>query len=224
VLDLAIIAALSYLLGSIPTGVIAGKLARGIDIREHGSGNTGATNSFRVLGWGLGALVAIVDIAKGFIAVALVSRLRFVPASAPPAWAAFVVAASSAIFGHIKPLFAGFRGGKGFATAVGAVSAAYPMLAPFGLAIFILTLALSGFVALASSVTAFAFPFFYLLGTRFFGLTYETPILLFFFLAFALITLMLRKRLFLYFKGEAQLFEKVMLFKPRIAKARRDSH
>jgi acyl phosphate:glycerol-3-phosphate acyltransferase len=224
VLDLAVIAFLCYLLGSIPTGLLAGRLAGGIDIREHGSGNMGATNSFRVLGWKLGALVAFVDIAKGYVAVALVSRITLFPDSAPPASAAFIVATFAAILGHIKPVFAAFKGGKGFATAAGAICAAYPILAPFCLAIFLVSLTLSGFVAFASSVTALALPFIYLLTGLLFGRPIETPILVFFFLAFAMITLMLRGRLALYFKGEAQLFEKVMLFKPRIAKSSRDSH
>jgi acyl phosphate:glycerol-3-phosphate acyltransferase len=213
--DLIVIAVASYLLGSFPAGLVAGKLGKGIDIRERGSGNMGATNSFRVLGWKLGALVAVVDFAKGCAAVALLSKLRLFSGPPPPASVAFIVATLAAILGHIKPLFAGFRGGKGFATAAGAVTAAYPILAPFCLAVFLATLALSGFVAFASSAAALALPFFYLLATRLFGQPLETPILVFFFFAFALITLMLRKRLILYFKGEAELFERVMLFKPR---------
>jgi acyl phosphate:glycerol-3-phosphate acyltransferase len=215
VLSLLVVAALSYLLGSLPTGIIAGRLALGIDIRDRGSGNTGATNSFRVLGWKLGALVALVDIAKGYAAVSLVSRISLVPASPPPPAAAFIVASLAAVLGHIKPVFARFKGGKGFGTAAGAISAAYPILAPFCLAVFLVTLGLTGYVAVCAVVTSFALPFIYLLAARVFGLTLDPAILGFFFFAFVLTTLGVRKKLILYFKGEAELLRKVMVFKPK---------
>jgi glycerol-3-phosphate acyltransferase PlsY len=214
-LDLLVIAAASYLLGSIPTGVIVGNLARGIDIRKQGSGNTGATNSFRVLGWKLGFIVAAVDIAKGYLAVALISHISLFGLSALPASAAFITASLSAVLGHIKPVFAGFRGGKGFGTAAGAITAAFPIVAPFCLAVFLVTLGLTGYVAICAAVTSFALPFIYLLSARFLGLSLDPAILVFFAAAFALTTLGVRKKLALYFKGEAELFEKVMLFRPR---------
>lgn len=214
-LDLIVIAAASYLLGSIPTGIIAGRLARGIDLRERGSGNTGATNSFRVLGWKLGSLVALVDIAKGYAAVALVSRIHLPWSGAAPAQAAFIVATLAAVLGHSKPVFAGFRGGKGFGTAAGAIAAAYPIAAPFCLAVFLATLALTGYVAVCAAATALALPFIYLFAMRIAGLPVDPAIVSFFFAAFALTVLGVRKRLRLYFKGEAELFTKVMIFKPR---------
>lgn len=201
-LDLLIIAAASYLLGSIPTGIIAGKLAKGIDLREHGSGNTGATNSFRVLGWKLGALVALVDIAKGYAAVALVSRLSLFPSSAPPAQAAFIVATLAAVLGHIMPLFAGFRGGKGFGTAAGAVAAAYPIVVPFCLAVFLVALALTRYVSVCAALASLALPFAYMAGMRILGSSIDPVILAFFFLAFALTTFSVRKKLGLYLRGE----------------------
>jgi acyl phosphate:glycerol-3-phosphate acyltransferase len=213
-LDLMIIAFASYLLGSIPTGVIAGKVARKIDLRKQGSGNMGATNSFRVLGWRLGFLVALVDIAKGYVAVALISNLSLSHVSAPPASVAFIVASLAAVFGHIKPLFVGFKGGKGFGTAAGAISAAYPVVAPFCLLVFFITLGLTGYVAVCAAVTSFALPFIYLLATWLFGLTFDPVIFAFFVAAFTLTTLGVRKKLTLYFRGEAELFEKVMFLRP----------
>jgi acyl phosphate:glycerol-3-phosphate acyltransferase len=214
-LDVIIIAAASYLIGSIPTGVIVGSLAKGIDIRKQGSGNTGATNSFRVLGWRLGFLVALVDIAKGYTAVALISHISLFPIPAPPASVAFVVASLAAVLGHIKPIFAGFKGGKGFGTAAGAISAAYPIVAPFCLVVFIITLGLTGYVAVCAVVTSFALPFIYLLATWLFGVRFDPVIIAFFVGAFALTTLGVRKKLILYFRGEAELFEKVMILRPR---------
>jgi glycerol-3-phosphate acyltransferase PlsY len=214
-LDLIVIAVASYLLGSIPTGIVAGRLSRNIDLRDHGSGNTGATNSFRVLGWKLGAMVALVDIAKGYAAVAIASRLSLFSASAPPSWATFIVASLAAVLGHIKPVFAGFKGGKGFGTAAGAITAAYPIVAPFCLAVFLLTLVLTGYVAVCAAVTSLALPFIYLLATRIFALPFDPVILAFFFFTFLLTVLGVRKKLALYFKGEAELFKKVMVFKPK---------
>jgi acyl phosphate:glycerol-3-phosphate acyltransferase len=214
-LNLLIVAAASYLLGSFPTGVIAGLATRGIDIRGHGSGNTGATNSFRVLGWKAGLVVALVDIGKGYLAVALLSRLAPFPAPAAPAYAPFMVSSLAAALGHVKPVFAGFKGGKGFGTAAGSITAAYPILAPFCLAVFLATLVLSGYVAVCAAVTALALPLIYLAATRLFALAYEPAILAFFVLVAALTILGVRRKLGLYLRGEAELFEKVMVLKRR---------
>jgi len=214
-LDLMLIAAASYLLGSLPTGVIVGRLARGTDIRKQGSGNTGATNSFRVLGWRLGFLVALVDIAKGYAAVALISHISLFPGSSPPASAAFIVASLAAVLGHVKPVFVGFKGGKGFGTAAGAISAAYPIVAPFCLVVFVITLGLTGYVAVCAVVTSLALPMIYFLTALLFGLPFDPVILAFFAAAFALTTLGVRKKLGMYFRGEAELFKSVMLLRPR---------
>ncbi|HRY54840.1 MAG TPA: glycerol-3-phosphate 1-O-acyltransferase PlsY [Spirochaetia bacterium] len=222
-LELALAALASYLLGSIPTGIIAGKLARGIDLREQGSGNTGATNSFRVLGWRLGSAVALVDIAKGYAAVALASRIAPPSASSLPGGTAFIVASLAAVLGHVKPLFAGFRGGKGFGTAAGAISAAYPIVAPFCLAVFLATLGLTGYVALCAALSSLAPPFMYLLSRLAFGLPPEPEVLAFFIVAAALTILGVRRKLSLYFRGEAELFEKAMFLRPKRTKEDQDA-
>jgi acyl phosphate:glycerol-3-phosphate acyltransferase len=213
-LSILVIIAAGYVLGSIPTGVMAGRLTRGIDVREHGSGNTGATNSFRVLGWRVGAVVAIVDILKGFLAVALVARIVLPGTAPPPESAAFIAATLAAVLGHMKPVFAGFKGGKGFGTAAGAVTAAYPVLAPLCLAVFVVSLVLSGYVAVCAAVTALALPFIYLIASRLSWVRFDPVILAFFLLACALTVLGVRRKLALYFTGKAELFERVMIFKP----------
>jgi acyl phosphate:glycerol-3-phosphate acyltransferase len=215
IVNLLFIVAASYLLGSFPTGVIAARLTRGIDLRNHGSGNTGATNSFRVLGWKIGILVALVDIAKGYAAVAVISHLSLPGLRPLPDSLCFIAATLAAVLGHVKPVFAGFKGGKGFGTAAGAITAAYPLLAPFCLVIFLLTLILTGYVAVCAAVASFALPFLYLLATRFLSLPFDPLILAFFAFTFALTVLGVRKKLKLYFEGKAELFEKVMIFKPR---------
>jgi acyl phosphate:glycerol-3-phosphate acyltransferase len=214
-LDLLVIIAASYLLGSFPTGIIAGKLSGGIDIRARGSGNTGATNSFRVLGWKAGSIVALVDMAKGYVAVAFIARLSIFQSPPMPDSVLFIAATLSSVLGHIKPVFAGFKGGKGFGTAAGAITAAYPALAPLCLGVFMLVLFLTGYVAVCAAVTTFALPFFYLLATRFFGVAWDPVILGFFVCAFLLVFFTMRKKLILYVAGKAELFTKVMVFKPK---------
>jgi glycerol-3-phosphate acyltransferase PlsY len=108
----------AYLTGSVPTSIIAGKMLRGIDIREHGSRNPGATNTFRVLGWKIGVAVGIIDILKGFAAVALLPSL--IPAGpSVTGEIARIMAGLAAVSGHVWTVFAGFRGGKGVGTAFG---------------------------------------------------------------------------------------------------------
>jgi len=208
---LALLAA-SYLLGSIPTALIAGRLAKGIDIRKAGSGNMGATNAFRVLGWRMGLAVALCDMAKGALAVLVLARLQFLPVGPPDPRLAFIVATSGAMLGHLLPVFAGFRGGKGVAVAAGAVIAAYPLVAPFCLVAFALALVLSGFVALASSAAALSLPLGYLAVQALSGRTVDPLILCFFGIAAIAVIFVHRNRLLLYFRGEAELFGKAMIF------------
>jgi len=214
-LDLILIIAASYVLGSFPTGIIVGKLFRGIDVRSHGSGNTGATNSFRVLGWKAGTIVALVDMAKGYVAVAFLTRLTIFQSEPLPGSVLFIAATLASVLGHIKPVFAGFKGGKGFGTAAGAITAAFPILAPFCLGVFIITLVLSGYVSVCAVVTTFTLPFWYVLATRWFNVVWDPVILGFFIFAFLLVLFSMKKKLALYFAGKAELFTRVMLFKRR---------
>jgi len=214
-LDLFVVIVASYLVGSFPTGVLVGRLTRGVDIRALGSGNTGATNSFRVLGWKAGAIVALFDIAKGYVAVAFLTRLSLFDSPPMPGSVLFIAATLSSVAGHVKPVFAGFRGGKGFGTAAGAITAAYPALAPFCLGVFLVALVLTGYVAVCAVVTAFALPFIYLLSAAYLGAPRDPAVLGFFVFAFLLALVAMRKKLRLYLAGEAELFRKVMLLKPR---------
>ncbi|MDQ2930810.1 MAG: glycerol-3-phosphate 1-O-acyltransferase PlsY [Gemmatimonadota bacterium] len=142
---------ISYVAGSIPFAYLAGKLFRGIDLREHGSGNLGATNVFRVMGWKIASVVMLLDMAKGALPVLLLPP-RFAP-SDPVLWAiAFGVAA---ILGHVKSIFLLLRGGgKGVATAGGVFLALAPLPSLISLSVFALVLWLSGYVSLASLTSA----------------------------------------------------------------------
>jgi acyl phosphate:glycerol-3-phosphate acyltransferase len=154
--------AAAYLLGSIPTAVIAGRLLKGIDIRTEGSGNAGATNAARTLGFKAGLVIAVIDLAKGLAAVLLVSRIAPLPGSAGA-----VLCGITATAGQVFPVFAGFRGGKGVATSAGAAIALFPILAPFCLACFLVVAALGRWVSLASMAAALALPAAYLLSCAF---------------------------------------------------------
>jgi glycerol-3-phosphate acyltransferase PlsY len=140
-----------YLLGSLSFAVLLVRWKTGKDIRTEGSGNAGATNVMRGYGKGLAALVAAADVGKGAAAVLLVKL-----ATADPRYAA--AAAVAAVLGHVFPIFYGFRGGKGVATAVGAFLALSPYAMLVGLGIFFAVVALTRYVSLASCVTAVLLP------------------------------------------------------------------
>lgn len=139
----------SYLLGSIPSGYIAGRLTRGIDLRQHGSGNLGATNTFRVLGPRIAALVMVADMAKGYIPTAF-----FVGIDDSQSWAWSLAYGAAAILGHVFPVYMKFRGGKGVATATGVFLALSPVAVAIGLAAWLIVLRVSRMVSLASIIAA----------------------------------------------------------------------
>jgi glycerol-3-phosphate acyltransferase PlsY len=148
----------AYLLGSIPTAVWIGKIFYGIDVREFGSGNAGATNTFRVLGKKAGIPVLLFDIVKGTLAVALafLSNINFY---SPDFINLEMVLGVSVLIGHIFPVFAGFRGGKGVATILGIVICILPLACVFALFIFLFTLLATRYVSLSSLMAGVTFPF-----------------------------------------------------------------
>ncbi|MBN1541901.1 glycerol-3-phosphate 1-O-acyltransferase PlsY [candidate division KSB1 bacterium] len=156
-IELVVVLAISYLLGSIPTSIIVAKKLRGIDIRQHGSGNAGGTNVFRVLGWKPGLFVMLVDAFKGFIAAYWVSGLAFGTTGMDDSTVQ-LIAGCAAVFGHIWTLFAGFRGGKGVGTSAGMLLALYPQTLLICLAIFALVFAATRIVSIGSMTAAVAFP------------------------------------------------------------------
>ncbi|MEK3645071.1 glycerol-3-phosphate 1-O-acyltransferase PlsY [Aeribacillus sp. FSL K6-2848] len=146
---LILVLILAYLIGSIPFGLIVGKIGYGIDIREHGSGNLGATNTFRVLGKKAGLFVTVADILKGTLAASLPVLLS---GDLHQAWT--LIAGMVAAVGHMYPIFAGFRGGKAVATSGGVLLFYSPLLFLSMLAVFFLVLYVSKYVSLSSMVTA----------------------------------------------------------------------
>ncbi|HEY9115574.1 MAG TPA: glycerol-3-phosphate 1-O-acyltransferase PlsY [Bacteroidales bacterium] len=149
---------LAYLLGSIPTAVWVGKIFYGVDVRNEGSGNAGATNTIRVLGVKAGLPVFIIDILKGFFAVWLMQY--FVPANWDPDNIIYanIAAGLLAVVGHTLPVFAGFRGGKGVATLLGMGIALFGGAVLVSVIIFILVVSITRFVSLGSLLAGIAFP------------------------------------------------------------------
>jgi glycerol-3-phosphate acyltransferase PlsY len=151
----AILVALSYLIGSIPAAYLAGKLTRGIDLREHGSGNLGATNVYRVLGSRVAIVVLVADVLKGAIPVLVFPGLT--DASRPDLWA--IAYAVAAIAGHVRSVFLLLRGGgKGVATAAGAFMSLAPLPSLVALGIFVVVLFAWGYVSLGSLTAATVLP------------------------------------------------------------------
>ena len=155
---------LSYLIGSIPTSIIISKAAKGIDIREHGSGNAGGTNVMRVLGWKHGVLVILLDALKGVLAVVVVARLHYgsMPFENATPFDDFtlvqIIAGISAVIGHIWTVFAGFKGGKGIATALGMLLMIVTVDMLIAIGVFILVVTFSRYVSLGSLAAAVAVP------------------------------------------------------------------
>ena len=145
-LSIVLGATMAYLLGSIPSGLWIGRKFFQIDIRQHGSGNLGATNSFRILGKKAGSIVLLMDLLKGSISVLLLKQMDLHGVSP-------LIIALFAVIGHTYPLFANFKGGKAVATFAGVILAYQPVLFLIGLGIFILTLAISKMVSFTSMLT-----------------------------------------------------------------------
>jgi len=165
-LSLVIVLVLSYIVGSIPGSLWSSKLLYGIDVREHGSGNAGATNTSRVVGWQAGVVATIVDMGKGAFAAGVLPMITlFGPFPAfgisAPGEAAVIVSllcGLAAVTGHMFPVFAKFRGGKGVNTAAGILLALTPLSTLLTMVVFVVTLATSRYVSLGSILASIAFP------------------------------------------------------------------
>ncbi len=149
---------IAYLIGSIPTALLISRNFFGIDIREYGSGNMGATNTFRVLGFKYGSMVMLCDILKGMLAVGL---YNFLPHYLHNEWDRtnlMVGLGLAAVMGHVFPIFAQFRGGKGVATLFGMILAVQPVIAGSCVTVFLLVLFLTRYVSLSSILAGIALP------------------------------------------------------------------
>ena len=148
---------IAYLIGSIPTSVWISKAIFNIDIRDYGSGNPGATNTFRVLGSKWGSIVMIVDVTKGIIATSLYIFIPYYLTNELARTNFMIVLGMASVIGHIFPIWAGFRGGKGVATILGMALAIQPIVALLCLLVFLFTLITTRFVSLSSLIAGVAF-------------------------------------------------------------------
>ena len=153
---------IAYLIGSIPTAIWLSKSYFGIDIREYGSGNSGATNTFRVLGPRWGSVVMFVDILKGVLATSLYILLPYYLTDEWERTNFMIGLGLAAVLGHIFPIWADFRGGKGVATLFGMIIAIQPLVAACCVGVFMLVLYLTRFVSLSSILASVAFAVFIL--------------------------------------------------------------
>lgn len=205
---------IAYLLGSIPSAVWIGKKYYGIDIREFGSRNAGATNMLRVLGRRAALPVFALDVLKGFVAVTIVDLMKYDEVFAGGAnenW--FYVLRFAAVFaavvGHVFPVFAGFRGGKGVATLVGAVMGVNAPLVLLCFGVWLLVLMVSHYVSLASMIAGCSFPVFTLISPK---VNHVWPFVAFSFIVAVLLLYTHRKNIERLRKGTES---KIYIWRPR---------
>ena len=148
----------AYLIGSVPTSVWLGKYYHGIDIREHGSGNAGATNTFRIFGKKLGITVLIIDILKGWIAVKLFYVLYESGQSVDELFNLKIRLGICALLGHVFPIYVGFKGGKGVATLLGIILALNHEAALMSIGVFLIAFLITRYVSLSSILAGLFFP------------------------------------------------------------------
>ncbi len=195
-----ILAICAYLLGSIPSAVWIGKKYYGIDVREHGSKNAGTTNTLRVLGKRAAIPVFIIDFLKGFLAVTLSSLLAYDRDLQPD----FIINVKiglvfAAVIGHIFPIFAGFRGGKGVATIAGAVVGIYPPAILLCLIIWFISLIITHYVSFSSMLAGVMYPIFIMISPR---TNHSVPLIIFSLLVAVLLIYTHRKNIKRLMAGE----------------------
>jgi acyl phosphate:glycerol-3-phosphate acyltransferase len=166
-LSIFVVFILCYLIGSVPSSLWMGKIFFGEDIRNHGSGNAGATNTFRILGWKAGTAVLLIDFGKGLLCTTVISQLAYNIGSGPvsfhPAWDVdsmlLILSGVAAVVGHMFPVYASFSGGKGAATACGMLYGIEPVSISISLALFLIVMFTTRYVSLGSITASVIYPF-----------------------------------------------------------------
>ena len=213
---LIVLIIISYLTGSTPTSIIVGRITKGIDIREHGSGNAGGTNVFRVLGWKPALIVVIIDVFKGWLPAAIFAPAFYYAQIIPDLGVIQILCGFSAVLGHTYTVFAGFKGGKGVGTLGGMLIALFPTAFPFCLAVAVITIMLTGYVSLASILASVSLPIFLFVLPPFFGVNPAPLSLMVFSLLIPwFITFTHRSNIQRLRSGEENRFEKAMIFRKK---------
>ena len=203
---------ISYVFGSFPTSILTGRLIKKIDIRNHGSGNAGATNVFRVLGWKPAFFVIIVDIFKGWVPTYFFSSYIYLNATYDPGFLKIIFGFAS-VLGHSYTIFAGFKGGKGIGTLLGMLIALFPLAIPLCLIVFIISLILTGYVSIGSIFASIFLPIFLLI-SPFFGTNPANFSLIIFSLLIPFFVIFThRSNISRLKKGNENQFKKIMIFK-----------
>jgi len=162
-MEFIILLVLSYLTGSIPTSIIVSRIAKNIDIRDHGSGNAGATNVYRILGWKYALIVLLLDIFKAWLPTAIYATTIFQYISILDIGFMQILCGSFAVIGHTYPIFARFKGGKGVGPLIGVLLALFPIAFPLCLIVAIAIIVTTGYVSLGSIFAAISLPIFILI-------------------------------------------------------------
>ena len=215
-LELFLLLFASYITGSTPTSIIAGKVIKGIDIREHGSGNAGSTNVFRVLGWKPALIVVIIDVFKGWLPAAVYATSFFQGQPIQDTGVVQILCGFAAVLGHTYTIFAGFKGGKGVGTLGGMLLALFPIAVPLCLVVFAIVLVLTGYVSVSSMIASIALPvFLFILPPLGLAETAPFSLLIFSLLIPWFIIFTHRSNIARLRSGEENRFEKAMIFRKK---------
>ena len=212
-IELVILLLISYITGSFPTSIVMTRVIKNIDIREHGSGNAGATNVFRVLGWKYAILVLAFDIFKGWLPTAVYATIIFQKLPVPDQGLVQILCGFAAVIGHIFPIFTGFKGGKGVGSLIGVLLALYPLVFPLCLLIGVAVITTTGYVSLGSISAAIYLPIIILFLPRFGLINPDLSLVVFSLLVPWVIIFTHRTNMSRIRNGTENRFEKAIIFK-----------
>ena len=212
-IELVILLLSSYITGSFPTSIVMTRLIKNIDIREHGSGNAGATNVFRVLGWKYAIIVLAFDIFKGWLPTAVYATIIFQKLPVPDQGLVQILCGFAAVIGHIVPIFTRFKGGKGVGSLIGVLLALYPLVFPLCLLIGVAVITTTGYVSLGSIAAAIALPIIILVLPRLGLINPNLSLVVFSLLVPWLIIFTHRTNISRIRNGTENRFEKAIIFK-----------
>tara|TARA_B100000470_G_scaffold112933_1_gene87142 strand:+ start:852 stop:1502 length:651 start_codon:yes stop_codon:yes gene_type:complete len=212
-IELVILLLISYITGSFPTSIVMTRVIKNIDIREHGSGNAGATNVFRVLGWKYAIFVLAFDILKGWLPTAVYATIIFQQLPVPDQGLVQILCGFAAVIGHIFPIFSGFKGGKGVGSLIGVLLALYPLVFPLCLLIGVAVITTTGYVSLGSISAAIALPIIILILPKLGLISPNLSLIVFSLLVPWLIIFTHRTNISRIRNGTENRFEKAIIFK-----------
>ena len=212
-IELVILLLISYITGSFPTSIVMTRVIKNIDIREHGSGNAGATNVFRVLGWKYAIFVLAFDILKGWLPTAVYATIIFQQLPVPDQGLVQILCGFAAVIGHIFPIFSGFKGGKGVGSLIGVLLALYPLVFPLCLLIGVAVITTTGYVSLGSISAAISLPIIILILPKLGLISPNLSLIVFSLLVPWLIIFTHRTNISRIRNGTENRFEKAIIFK-----------